>query len=144
MRSLQRTMIEIKSITLREIKLPLKEAFQISSGVEYERRILLLQLTNVDGIEGWSECVAAALPNYSPETIDTCWLALREWREPGPKRIRLRCGRRGNGGAPANGCRLPDHLARLQGRRPAQHADTARVVRGLDDYPRRFDVAWGR
>ncbi len=75
-------MLKVKSITLREIKLPLKEPFQISSGVEYERRILLLQLADIDGDEGWSECVAAALPNYSPETIDTCWLALREWLIP--------------------------------------------------------------
>lgn len=75
-------MLKIKSITLREIRLPLKEPFQISSGVEYERRILILQFEDVDGVEGWSECVAAALPNYSPETIDTCWLALREWVIP--------------------------------------------------------------
>jgi len=75
-------MIEIKKTTLREIRLPLKEPFQISSGVEYERRILILQFEDVDGVEGWSECVAAAMPNYSPETIDTSWLALREWVIP--------------------------------------------------------------
>jgi len=75
-------MLKIKTITLREIRLPLKEPFEISSGVEHERRILILQLEDVDGVEGWSECVAAAMPNYSPETIDTSWLALLEWVIP--------------------------------------------------------------
>ena len=75
-------MIKIKSIALREIRLPLKEPFQISSGVEHERRILLLQLNDADGAEGWSECVAAAMPNYLPETIDTSWLVLCKWIIP--------------------------------------------------------------
>lgn len=62
--------------------MPLKEAFQISSGTTQDRRILLLQLMNSDGVGGWSECVAGAKPNYSPETIDTAWLAIREWVAP--------------------------------------------------------------
>jgi O-succinylbenzoate synthase len=69
-------------LTLREIRLPLKEPFRISSGIEHERRILLLELVDRDGASTWSECVAAARPNYSPETIDTAWLAIREWLAP--------------------------------------------------------------
>lgn len=75
-------MIHIQRITLREIHLPLVEAFQISSGTETTRRILLLQVENADGRETWSECVAGARPNYSPEGIDTAWLAIREWVAP--------------------------------------------------------------
>jgi O-succinylbenzoate synthase len=30
----------------------------------------------------WAECVAGALPNYTPETIDTAWLAIRQWLAP--------------------------------------------------------------
>ena len=75
-------MLCINKITLREIHLPLKEVFQISSGAETMRRILLLQLRSVDGVEVWSECVAGAEPNYLPETIDTAWLAIREWVAP--------------------------------------------------------------
>ena len=30
----------------------------------------------------WSECVAFDRPNYSAETIDTAWLAIREWLAP--------------------------------------------------------------
>src|SRR5690606_35116129 len=47
-----------------------------------ERRILLLELEDADGVRAWSECVAAEEPNYSPETIDTAWMAIREWLAP--------------------------------------------------------------
>src|ERR1051325_8981654 len=75
-------MLCIETLTLREIHLTLKEPFRISSGVEHVRRILLIQLTNRDGASVWAECVTGSLPNYSPETIDTAWLAIREWLAP--------------------------------------------------------------
>ena len=75
-------MIRIKGVTLREIHLPLVEPFQISSGTETIRRILLLEAEDVDGTIGWGECVASAKPNYNPENIDTAWLALTEWILP--------------------------------------------------------------
>ena len=75
-------MFRVEHITLREIRLPLKEPFRISSGVVVDRRICLLELTDADGIVAWSECVAGEKPNYSAETIDTAWLALIEWLAP--------------------------------------------------------------
>ena len=75
-------MVRIERITLREIRLPLKEPFRISSGVVTNRRICLLELTDADGTVGWSECVAGEQPNYSAETIDTAWHAIREWIAP--------------------------------------------------------------
>jgi O-succinylbenzoate synthase len=75
-------MIELQRIVLREIRLPLKEPFRISSGVVKDRRICLLQLFDADGTVAWSECVAGENPNYSAETIDTAWLAIREWLSP--------------------------------------------------------------
>jgi O-succinylbenzoate synthase len=75
-------MIEISSITMREIRLPLKEPFRISSGVVSERRIALLELHDDSGVTAWSECVAGEAPNYSPETIDTAWLAISDWLAP--------------------------------------------------------------
>jgi O-succinylbenzoate synthase len=75
-------MLRIESITLREIALALKEPFQISSGTQTRRRILLVQIRDAGGAEGWGECTAGEFPNYSPETPDTCWLALREWVAP--------------------------------------------------------------
>jgi O-succinylbenzoate synthase len=75
-------MLRIDRVTLREIHLALKEPFRISSGVEHVRRILLLELIEEDGARAWAECVALARPNYFPETIDTAWLAIREWLAP--------------------------------------------------------------
>jgi O-succinylbenzoate synthase len=72
----------ISQIDLREIRLPLREPFHISSGFVDVRRILLLQLTESDGFTTWAECVAGEFPNYSPETIDTAWLAIRDWIAP--------------------------------------------------------------
>lgn len=74
--------LQIDSITLREIRLPLVEPFRISSGVTTTRRILLLELVDADGARAWSECVAGDFPNYSPESIDTATLAIREWLAP--------------------------------------------------------------
>ncbi|MGI9078497.1 MAG: o-succinylbenzoate synthase [Gemmatimonadaceae bacterium] len=69
-------------LILREIRLPLKEPFRISSGEVSERRICLLELGHPDGISAWSECVAGETPNYSPETVDTAWLAITQWLAP--------------------------------------------------------------
>lgn len=74
--------IRLQRISLREIRLPLREPFRISSGVVADRRICLLELADADGTTAWSECVAGELPNYSAETIDTAWHALREWLIP--------------------------------------------------------------
>jgi O-succinylbenzoate synthase len=75
-------MIHIESITLREIALALKEPFQISSGVQSHRRIVLVELRSGDGVEGWGECAAGETPHYGPETADTAWHAIREWVAP--------------------------------------------------------------
>jgi O-succinylbenzoate synthase len=75
-------MVCLDRITLREILLPLKEPFRISSGVQAERRILLLELEDAEGAAAWAECVAFQRPIYTAETIDTAWLAIREWLAP--------------------------------------------------------------
>lgn len=74
--------MRLRKLTLREIRLPLREPFVIASGEQFLRRIFLLEGEDTDGIVGWSECVAQEYPNYSPETIDTAWLAIREWLLP--------------------------------------------------------------
>jgi o-succinylbenzoate synthase len=74
--------VQLDRIALREIRLPLKEPFRISSGICTERRILLLQLRDADGVEVWAECVAGEQPNYSAETIDTAWHAIATWIAP--------------------------------------------------------------
>jgi O-succinylbenzoate synthase len=74
--------IHLVRLTLREIRLPLVEPFRTTDGVVDVRRIVLAELTDGDGYTAWSECVAEALPRYSPDTVDSCWLALTEWIAP--------------------------------------------------------------
>ncbi len=68
--------MRIRQITLREIGMKLIAPFEISSGVTYQRRILLVQ-ADVDGVVGWAESVAGETPNYGPETVETAWHILR-------------------------------------------------------------------
>ncbi|HKW48873.1 MAG TPA: o-succinylbenzoate synthase, partial [Gemmatimonadaceae bacterium] len=75
-------MLRLDRLVLREIRLALKEPFRISSGVVAERRICLVELYDADGVMTWAECVAGEQPNYTPETIDTAWFAVREWLAP--------------------------------------------------------------
>ncbi|HXT49119.1 MAG TPA: o-succinylbenzoate synthase [Gemmatimonadaceae bacterium] len=75
-------MIQLVRLTLREIHLPLKEPFRISSGVVANRRIMLVELEDADGTTMWSECVAGETPNYSSETVDTAWLTTVEFIAP--------------------------------------------------------------
>jgi len=77
-----RDLLNVHSITLREISLPLKEPFRISSGIISQRRILLLELADGEGTTAWSECVAGELPNYSYETIDTAWIVISRYVAP--------------------------------------------------------------
>ena len=74
--------LRLLRITLREIRMTLREPFEISSGRTTGRRILLLELEDADGTTTLSECVAGERPNFSAETIDTAWLALTEWIAP--------------------------------------------------------------
>ena len=75
-------MIRLTRITLREIRLPLVTPFRSAGGEVAERRVLLLAMEDAAGITAWSECVAEARPSYSPDTVDTCWLAIEQWLAP--------------------------------------------------------------
>jgi len=75
-------MIGLDRIVLREIRLPLREPFRISSGEWRDRRILLCELFDADGASIWSESVVDDAPNYSPETIDTAWPTLVRFLAP--------------------------------------------------------------
>ncbi|MBI1810266.1 MAG: o-succinylbenzoate synthase [Gemmatimonadetes bacterium] len=74
--------MRIDALTLRELRLPLKEPFRISSGAVHERRIFLLELRDASGASTWSECVAGEAPNYSSEFIDSAWIAIAQCVAP--------------------------------------------------------------
>ena len=67
----------VDRVELRLVRLRLLEPFRISSGVTYDRRILLVKVFG-DGAFGYGECVAEDAPHYSYETVDTALWVLRE------------------------------------------------------------------
>lgn len=69
----------LKRLILREIVMPLVEPFRISSGYEDKRRILLVELVDVDGETVFAESVAGSAPNYAPETVDTNWMVIGQY-----------------------------------------------------------------
>ena len=70
--------MQLASVTLREIGLPLVEPFRTATGMVDTRRLILVELTDGDGTTAWSECVAEAVPSYTAETVDGAWTALAD------------------------------------------------------------------
>ena len=66
-------MLQIDTIHMREINMPLAHPFETSFGVTTGRRILLVEIES-DGLTAWGECVAGEHPYFSDETIDTAWI----------------------------------------------------------------------
>jgi len=73
--------MQVRGVTLQEIRMKLVAPFETSMERTEARRILLVQ-ADVDGVPGWGECVAGESPYYSPETTDTAWLILRDFLWP--------------------------------------------------------------
>src|SRR5204862_6568717 len=70
--------VVVESVTVRLVRLPLKEAFETSFGSIDSRLIFLVRIQG-NGVEGWGEVVAAEEPLYSYETIGTASHAIREY-----------------------------------------------------------------
>ncbi len=73
--------MKLRTLTLREIRMPLLHPFETSFGSVTLRRILLIE-AEVDGVAGWGECVAGETPFYSPETIETAAHIIRDFIWP--------------------------------------------------------------
>src|SRR6202022_5068708 len=73
--------MKIHEVILREVPMKLVAPFETSMDRVDSRRVLLVE-ANVDGVTGWGECVAGEDPHYSPETVETAWIALRHYLWP--------------------------------------------------------------
>ncbi len=73
--------MKITELILRELPMKLVTPFETSMDRTEYRRVLLVEAI-VDGQSGWGECVAGESPFYSPETVGTAWLTLREYIWP--------------------------------------------------------------
>jgi len=74
--------VNITSIELREIRLPLIHFFETSFGRTTERRIILVRVVDRDGADGWGECTAGEGPFYSDEWVETAWPTLKDFLAP--------------------------------------------------------------
>ncbi|WLR41196.1 o-succinylbenzoate synthase [Bacillus carboniphilus] len=75
-------MINIKSITVYQINLPLKYPFETSLNVLQNREVIVLKVTNEDGRTGWGEIVAFSSPWYTEETLQSALYTLKKFLAP--------------------------------------------------------------
>ena len=73
--------MQIESVTLRELHMPLVHFFETSFGRTTERRVMLVEL-QLNGITAWGECVAGEHPYYSEEAIGTAWYVIQDELAP--------------------------------------------------------------
>jgi O-succinylbenzoate synthase len=77
--------INIKSITLRHIEIPLVSPFRTSFGTQTNKDCILLEIKNSEGLSGWSEIPVSLEPGYCYETIKTAWHIAEDFLIPSLK-----------------------------------------------------------
>ncbi len=73
--------IEIRSVELRRVELPLVRPFRTSFGESRDKVAILVRLDAGD-VAGWGECAADLEPDFSEEWIDGAWAALTSFLVP--------------------------------------------------------------
>ena len=83
--------IKLNTLELREISLPLKAPFETSFGTTFERRILIVRVSDEDGAIGYGECTAPEAPFYNHECIETAWTVTAKFIAPMIERAGINC-----------------------------------------------------
>lgn len=73
--------MQIQSLTLTHLSMPLVSPFETSFGRTTERECILVTLQS-EGLTGYGECVADRDPGYSYETTGTAWHIIKEFIAP--------------------------------------------------------------
>jgi O-succinylbenzoate synthase len=73
--------MKIESLTLRHIRMDYVSPFQTSRWTEHDRECIIVE-AHADGLTGWGECVAGAIPSYSYESTKTNWHILEDFLVP--------------------------------------------------------------
>lgn len=76
--SLTDRQVHVERVSIRLIRLPLKEAFETSFG-RIDSRLVFLVSIESEGLTGWGEVVAAEEPLYSYETVGTASHVIRDY-----------------------------------------------------------------
>ncbi len=74
--------MKISKIELIEINLPLVHFFETSFGRTYERRIILVRVSDENGGEGWGEVTCGETPSYCEEWTDAAWATIEKILAP--------------------------------------------------------------
>jgi o-succinylbenzoate synthase len=74
--------MKISKIELIEIGLPLVHFFETSFGRTYERRIILVCVTDTDGAQGWGEATCGETPSYCEEWTESAWSVIEKILAP--------------------------------------------------------------
>ncbi|MDF2945339.1 MAG: O-succinylbenzoate synthase [Bacillales bacterium] len=75
-------MLKIKQIKLHVINMKLKNQFKTSHGVYENRKSIIVEVIDNDGITGWGEVVAFEHPWYTEETVSSCLTVIKEILAP--------------------------------------------------------------
>ncbi len=73
--------MHLEQITLRHIRMPYRSPFQTSRWIEHDHECVIVE-ARADGLTGWGECVATAIPSYSYESTQTNWHVLTDFLIP--------------------------------------------------------------
>lgn len=73
--------LNLDKITIRLVRIPLKEGFETSFG-RVDTRLLFLISIDAEGATGWGEIVAFEEPLYSFETVQTALHAVKDFLAP--------------------------------------------------------------
>lgn len=74
--------MKITDITIRHLKMHLKNPFTTSFGTFVDKEFLLLEAKDEKGTVGWGESVAFDAPWYNEETLKTNWHMLEDFLIP--------------------------------------------------------------
>lgn len=74
--------LQVRSVELRRVQLPLVRPVRTAGGVVAARDALLVRVMGDGGVEGWGECSAESAPGYWHEYVDGCEAVLRRWVVP--------------------------------------------------------------
>jgi O-succinylbenzoate synthase len=73
--------MNLSSLTLHHLSMPLVAPFETSFGRETARECIIIEL-RADGLTGYGECVASREPGYNYETTGTAWHILKDFIAP--------------------------------------------------------------
>jgi o-succinylbenzoate synthase len=74
--------VELSSIELVRVAMPLVRPFRTSFGTQTARDVLLVHVSDPDGTDGWGECATTAAPVYDADFTDGAALVLRDHLVP--------------------------------------------------------------